>query len=799
MSPSPPPTGICTNPPRQTSCQVLARLSLTLLIFSTAASTAAVHAAESLTLYQSTFTLQPGQATQVPADSGTISFLNTAASRKLTVGNSTASSFVVSPSRDRSAVILGASLRTKPGSYNVTLSATSSAGEQRVTTFNVVVDALPTVPSSSTRPPVVLLNGWETGYSNSCPVATSSSETFGNLAQYLVSDGVPDVYLFDNCLEGPNDTIETLASDLGTFLNSITYDNGKQVPQIDLVAHSMGGLIARAYLAGLQPSETFSPPTTTLVRDLVMIAVPNFGSFVAGNYSVAIAAGNQSAEMIPGSSFLWNLATWNQRQDDLRGVNAIAIIGNAGQWLSSATAPTALNNASDGLVSLTSASLSFTLQGASLTRIVPYCHIDPFAYTNPDFGAFACNAPGIANVTSTSHPTGQIVRSFLGGATNWKSIGTTPATDPYLSADGGMYFALVSEQNQFLSDLSAVEWGTVAFTAGGDIGVVFYDDFIGGSGVLLATSASAGNVDCGTQPQPAGYFAVARCKFDADIFSIGPLVSGAAKIVNSGANITITGYMFGNSQCSGCQVQAIAAGATTATTLQISSWTNTSIVAALPSTFSGFVTISVLTAAGNDAMNIMTVPASSSGGGTPTLSVSPTSLTFSYTSGSAAPAAQTVIRSSELRLRHAQLDRLRFRLLGRPLVLFRNRRGFAFRHRQPRQSRRRLLFEHRHHNRFRSHRQPRRSHHLPLGDRLSARRSDHRRRQLRRLSTHLRLRHLARHLRLESLSNYGYLDLRQLRQRRVTHLPRRSLRHHRRRPCHRRIRQPHSNQRPGAR
>src|ERR1035441_5546146 len=25
----------------------------------------------------------------------------------------------------------------------------------------------------------------------------------------------------------------------------------------------------------------------------------------------------------PGSSFLWNLATWNQRGDDLRGVNAL--------------------------------------------------------------------------------------------------------------------------------------------------------------------------------------------------------------------------------------------------------------------------------------------------------------------------------------------------------------------------------------------------------------------------------------------------------------------------------------------
>jgi len=41
---------------------------------------------------------------------------------------------------------------------------------------------------------------------------------------------------------------------LGAFLNTIKYDSGAQVPQIDLVAHSMGGLIARAYLAGFSPT-----------------------------------------------------------------------------------------------------------------------------------------------------------------------------------------------------------------------------------------------------------------------------------------------------------------------------------------------------------------------------------------------------------------------------------------------------------------------------------------------------------------------------------------------------------------
>ena len=179
------------------------------------------------------------------------------------------------------------------------------------------------------------------------------------LLLYLVSDGVPVVYLFDNCVEGPTETFEGLGDDLATFLNSIQYADGTQVPQVDLVGFSTGGLIARAYLAGLQPNETLTPPANTLVRDMVLIATPNFGSFVAGNYANEISPGSQSAELVPGSSFLWNLATWNQYKDDLRGVNTIAVIGNAGEYLPNLSSGIENNNASDGLCKLTSASLGF--------------------------------------------------------------------------------------------------------------------------------------------------------------------------------------------------------------------------------------------------------------------------------------------------------------------------------------------------------------------------------------------------------------------------------------------------------
>jgi uncharacterized protein (TIGR03437 family) len=475
-----------------------------------------------------------------------------------------------------------------------------------------IVPGAQTVPLNATRPPVVLLNGWVTGYVNSCPVSTDSTATFGNLANYLLADGVPAVYFFDNCKADPNQPIEVLGNDLGAFLNSITFDDGTPVTQIDLVAHSIGGLIARAYLAGLQTDGSLKPPANTLVRKLILIATPNFGSFVAANFANIISQGTQSAELIPGSSFLWNLATWNQHVDDLRGVDAIAVIGNAGTYTNNLNGTT-LANASDGVVSLTSASLNFVAQNSNVTRIVPYCQVDPSAFTNISLQPYNCNAPGIANVTSESHFTGQIVRSFLAGTSAWSSIGTTPATDVYLTTNGGTLFTLVNGTGAYVSDISQVLWGTLALQNGADAGKIFYNDFVTGTGDFQVTSSSLGTIDCGQVTEAVGYFAAARCKIATAIISVGPLASTSPRVVNSGGNITITGAAFGF-LCNGCKVVATPAGGT-AQNLSVSSWTGQSITANLPASLSGLVTISVLATTGNDSINMMVVSPSPPAGG----------------------------------------------------------------------------------------------------------------------------------------------------------------------------------------
>jgi uncharacterized protein (TIGR03437 family) len=594
-----------------------------------------------MAVHETRYVLRAGEAIAIRAPQETFDFLANARSRRVDIVTPDApipaGRLVAAPNRAGDQILLGASLRMSPGEYTVKLSASSAAGEERQTTLAVTVLSLPPVPSNSKRPPVVLLNGWQTGFTNTCPIAGSSSETFGNLAQYLVADGVPVVYLFDNCLEDPGQLVETLGNDLGDFLNTIKYDTGAQVPQIDLVGFSMGGLVARAYLAGLQPDQSLTPPTTTLVNKLVLIATPNFGSFAAGNYATTISPGSQTAELAPGSALLWNLANWNQRSDDLRGVSAIAVIGNAGTYTAGISSGTTLLNASDGLVSLTSASLGFAAKQEA-TRIVPYCHVDPSAFTNSSLGTFNCNAAGIANVSSTAHFTGLIVRSFLAGTKDWQSTtwSSTPATDPYLSKNGAMFFAMMNSTGSYVSDMSAVTFGNVPLVNGAHTGTIFYVDFVAGTDTLRAASTTLGNINCGNWPEPLGFTSALRCKVSTVILSVGPLTGTGGKTVNAGSTITIAGSFFGDSQCSnGCGVIATPAGSTTSQRLTTTAWSKTSITATLPPTLTGLVTIQVNAAAGSDAVAVMLIPQSK-------LAASPASLQFAWTVGGDAPAAQSV-------------------------------------------------------------------------------------------------------------------------------------------------------------
>jgi uncharacterized protein (TIGR03437 family) len=574
-------------------------------------------------LNQTRYRLRPGERARVDALPETLDFIRKAKTSTVTINGAQTRGFAIAPGMRGDDVVLAASLTMKEGEYAVTVSAVDQSGEQRTAAADITVDPLPVVPTGGSTPPVVLLNGWQF----SCPIAaTGSVATFGSLASQLVA---PQVYFFDNCVEQSvnGSAIEELGITLGQFLNMVQYSGGGLVPQVDLVSHSMGGLIVRSYLAGLQADDSLSPVLNPRVRKFIEIATPNFGSFLAANYSGLLANGTQAAEMVPGSAFLWSLGTWNQRGDDLRGVDALAIIGNAGFWKSSNSASTQLNNASDGVVSITSASLNFA-RDPSRTRILPYCHTDPASFA----GLIGCTGKGIADVDDAPE-TGQIILSFLAGTSDWQTVGFSNQTQ-----FGGGYFALENAAGTQFTPLTNVSLGTMPFDSV-LTNTIFYNEFVSPeTGTFTATTTANQVTTCGPLTVTGGYFSIFRCKPSPAISSVGPLLPNVAgSVVNSGGSITISGAGFGQ-QCSGCQVLAYPGPVA----LQVSSWGDSAIAALLPSTFDGIAEVVVQASAGSDSITFMASPPPVA----PTISLSSTQLQFSYTVGNASPPPQTITISN---------------------------------------------------------------------------------------------------------------------------------------------------------
>jgi uncharacterized protein (TIGR03437 family) len=555
--------------------------------------TAQTSTASSLVLKETRYEVQAGQAIHLQVSAATHDFLKAASERRLTLHGPSDRGLVAGLNAAGDAILLAASLSAKPGDYGVDLTALGTGGDTRTGTFEVHVVSAPAVSTTAAQPPVIMLNGWTPG-ATSCFVASGASDTFGSLATQLINNGVPVAFFFDNCAECPNCTIENLGNALNQAIAGIQYTNGTQVPQIDLIAYDMGGLIARAYLSGIQPNGALNSPINPRIRKLIEIAVPNFGSYLAAQFQNL-----QTIEMIPGSPFLWSLARWNQGQDDLHGVDAIAIAGNAGILPGTP-------NPSDGAVSVTSASLGFATGYAQThTRILPYCHTS----NNP---AVQCNYPAIANVDAAPY-TGQIILSFLASTNTWTTIGTAPSQDTYLSQLGGILFGLVTASNLVVGDVNQVTFGgNVSFIPGTPSNEFYYVEYARGTGTLLASSSSLGQFNCGTYTAIPGKYSTVRCKVLPTISAVTPLVTSVTgQVVASGTTITIAGSGFGT-RCNGCQVVAYPNAATTAAgaTLTITTWTNTSITAPLPSTFQGLYQLVVTAATGSDSTNIVAQPVS---------------------------------------------------------------------------------------------------------------------------------------------------------------------------------------------
>jgi pimeloyl-ACP methyl ester carboxylesterase len=491
---------------------------------------------------------------------------------------------------------------TPPGDYTIEVTGRDREGRNISTTLQLTVDAVAlSRPAALLMPPVILLNGFQLSCSDTASTLVASADTFDELATLLQADGLTVSY-FNNCAYGSDVTIEQLAGQLSSYIAALKYTDGTPVAEVDLVAHSMGGLIVRAYLSGKQASPgTFSPPEDPKVRKAIFLATPHFGSYQADNPLAAIlfTDGNQLNEMKPGSQFLWDLATWNQSGDDLRGVDALAIVGDAGEISSS-------QNSSDGVVSLTSASLLFA-QPDARTRVVPYCHIQtnsgsPIEETEASY--LDCTGSGIAYIDSPSHQSYEIISSFLAGTSAWRAVGHSPSQDGYLDQYGGLFVAARNTQGQYLNDVTSVELSGTALTAGpsNPLTSVYYDDPMqAGSYGVSMVSKSAGSLS-GSEASAAGGYRAVYFKEGPRIYRVesvaGTAVPGVA--VASGSTIIVSGSGFQSSTGTSLLANGVALSSHVVSDEEMS--------AVLPASESGLVTLTVSNSSGGDVINVFAAP-----------------------------------------------------------------------------------------------------------------------------------------------------------------------------------------------
>ena len=473
-----------------------------------------------------------------------------------------------------------------------------------LTAVSVCAQLIPvgTAVPRTTKPPVVFLNGYE----SDCGGASFQS-TFGIADQVLQANGQASLF-FNYCALPGQPSIEVMGAAFGAFLSGLRYEDGQPVDLVDVVAHSMGGLIVRSYLSGKgSAAGVFNPPAVTHIRKIVFLATPHFGTGV----NIGLPFSNaQLDQLTSGSRFLFDLATWNQGTDDLRGVDAIAVIGSGG------TGKATTDGFDDGVIALTSASLGFYLPGR--TRVVPFCHKDGGGVISLT-GYCSFNALGIAVFRSTTQDPARIIISFLNGTSDWQNIGVGAEQNQLLSANGGLYVTVRSvDDNSLRTDsISAASASGKTKTLNLPSNDVAYTDMFP-SGPLMFT-AVAGSVHV-TQPLmlPAGTVAPIVIKTGPSIsraFSaasgVFPLVIAPGMIVSVYGNLLAAGTASATSTSLPLQLsdaQVMLGG--TPIPLYYASPSHINVV--IPESASGLARLGVQNASGSHTINVLVEPAAPS-------------------------------------------------------------------------------------------------------------------------------------------------------------------------------------------
>lgn len=252
--------------------------------------------------------------------------------------------------------------------------------------------------------PVVLIHG-----------IGGSPSSFGEM-EMLLEEAALRTEPFDySVLTGAGSvvTIEELAGLFAAHVLQVLEDTG--ATQVDVVAHSMGGLITRAWMSGMLAN--LQIPYEGQIRKLILVGTPNYGAALGLlNGICSVAFGNlgcsetQAEQMRFGSAFITTLHDrWRELQQNsqhrIPEGDILFVAGTRGSpdgiECRDITSP---DGCDDGVVDISSVALPDSL--AERVRYVPYRHGD-FPIIRP-FGGLT-----LVGVTDDRHATYRLVLEFL--------------------------------------------------------------------------------------------------------------------------------------------------------------------------------------------------------------------------------------------------------------------------------------------------------------------------------------------------------------------------------------------------
>ena len=269
-------------------------------------------------------------------------------------------------------------------------------------------------------------------------------------------------------------TIEQLAALFAAHVVPFVRNHGGR--PVDIIAHSMGGLVARAWMAGLAaplPGQTATLAYSGEIRRLILIGTPNYGAEIKALFRALTSTGfvcndTQAAELRFGSSFVSKLHdAWQIFQSGPLGIAPINLLYIAGtrdtdrpvlNWECENVDGTAYG-CSDGVVEISSAVLPDSTD--SVIRYVPYKHTP--AIPQPPTGW------SIADVTDTTHKSYQIISQYLLTGTVMSQCcggGTVDYNPPHFrsSQDHQTGLLLVRMNDQSTGTAMVGQTPTIAFT-----------------------------------------------------------------------------------------------------------------------------------------------------------------------------------------------------------------------------------------------------------------------------------------------------------------------------------------------